>query len=1246
MNTLLSVLRKKTEHYLNRSRFGMRGKLISLFVIIKVAPLILLALLAWRQSWSLGEELRLRTEELAQKANAALAETGDIATSDAINALDNSARDNIERLTTDTAQRVAAFLYDRDADIRTAATLEPSPQDYSSFVNTKVGRIVRQNAWKLNEEHNAWQPAEAPFPQPVVASSIAENARAFSYRPPEQYRYESRPLFLEMTFVDTSGKETVKVVTTPRLSPELKDITRRENTYARAESYFSDLKKLAPGEIYVSEVIGTYVPSKIIGMYTPEAAAKKGLPFKPEDEAYAGMENPVGKRFEGIVRWATPVVKAGEIVGYVTLALDHDHLMEFTSHIMPTQGRYTDIPSAYEGNYAFIWDFKGRSIVHPRHHSIAGYDPETGEVQVPWLEDRIYERWQASGKPYPEFILDEPTFVEQSNAKKPAAELTKTGMVGLDCRYLNFAPQCTGWFDLTQYGGSGSFNILWSGLWKLNTAATIPYYTGQYAQSPRGFGFVAIGAGLEYFHKPATDTGAVIRELITNADDELKSMAKDAQEVITSNLRNTAISISFSTALMTLLVVLIAIWLASAFTRSITRIVSGLSRFRNGERQFRFLSPVKDELGALCDSFDNMADTIVNSVQGSLVITTLDGTVIYANAECLRLHGKSLDEVVGHAYAETIFFAKDNPLDASCDEHSSTICFHEGLYYMGLAEAYKNEAGQSIGYVITATDVTEMVLGQKTIEAERALLETIFTFSPDILWYKDNEGRYLAANPRFISLCKPGTTKVEGLTATDVLPPEFVQQNEHHVCLALKSEKPAHSEAIVCFADGHQESVDVVLTPIHDAEGTLQGLMGVARDVSARVNIERELRETQRSLRQAVEAATRASESKSGFLARMSHEIRTPMNAVIGISGIARRKLNAPIIPLQEVRDHMEQIEASAQHLLGLLNEILEISKIEADKLELAYEAFDLPKLVRDVSAIIEPRCLEKCITFQSHVDELPWAHFSCDPLRLRQVLINILGNAIKFTPEHGTVTFCIRKQDLRENEALLEFSIQDSGIGIEAEDLATLFSPFEQCGAEITRQYGGTGLGLTISKSIVNLLGGDITVTSSKGQGSTFSFALWLKEATLHEEAQDERDYSILKGLRILLVDDVDINRMIVMEILNSLGVVIDEAENGKQALKAFSDSPVGHYDLILMDVQMPVMDGYTATEAIRALQRSDAATVPVVALTANSFKEDVQKAEGHGMNAHLAKPLEYDKLMDTLFWAYALRTREGHKA
>ena len=1242
MRQLFRHGRQKLQHGLNRLGLGMRGKLILLFVVIKVAPLILLAWLAWQQSWHLGEELRVRTEELAAKANSALAETGGIAVNDAVKALDNSARENIERMTTDAARMVAEFLYARDADVRMLASLPPDAATYRTFVEAKTGRLIRQSPWELTPDKKAWQPAQKPSAATPVASSNKENSRNFSYRPPEDFSHYSRPLFLEATFVGLDGKERLKVVTAERMGTALKDISRRENTYAKAETYFTELKKLKPGEIFVSDVIGSYVPSKIIGIFTPERAQKTGIAFAPEEHAFSGRENPVGKRFQGIVRWATPVTDAqGKITGYVTLALDHDHIMAFTDHLMPTAERYTEISDAHEGNYAFIWDHKGRSIVHPRHHSIVGFDPQTGDPQVPWLEDRIYDNWQQSGQSYVDFISGHPEFVQQSITKKPAPALTRQGMVGLDCRYLNFAPQCTGWFDLTSQGGSGSFNILWSGLWKLTTAAAIPYYTGQYAASPRGFGFVAVGAGLEEFHRPATETGAVIDSLMAKTNAELTDAVDSTQHIITSNLTDTAVSISLSTALMTLLVVLIAIWIASAFTGSITSIIGGISRFRNGERQFRFHSDTKDEMGALCDSFDRMAEALVQSVQGTLVIVDPQERIVYANDEALKLINNTLENVKGQPYALFSFFGKDNPVTCLKEGRDCPVRYYTpaGRYYRGSAEEYKNDTGRLIGYIITTIDVTDMMTEQQKIEQQRTLLSTVLSSSPDIIWYKNAQGQYMAVSPRFLGLTpKSSVEEILGRTSAEVLPQDVVEEGMLLDQEAIATCGQVSTERTLVFSDGHTEVVDSVITPVYDQGGGLVGLLGVARDVSARAAIEHELRETQHNLKRAVDDANRANQSKSAFLARMSHEIRTPMNAVLGMSSIVRRKLESPDMVLTDVSAHVEQIEVSAQHLLGLINEILEISKIEAGKIEIMNEPFDLEKLIHDVVSIIQPRCQEKNLAFSTSTDDLACQTFSSDPLRLRQVLINILGNAIKFTPERGMVHLKVQALQSRPGAVCLRFAIEDSGIGIAPENMDTLFSPFEQGGGEITRQFGGTGLGLSISQSIINLLGGQITVTSRQGEGSVFSFDLWLEQVAA-EETEEHRQLNAesLRGRRVLVVDDVDINRLIVIEMLSALGMELDEAEDGRVAVDKFMKASAGYYDIILMDVQMPHMDGYEAAEAIRSLSqqqpfRPDAEFIPIVALTANSFKEDTQRALSHGMNAHLGKPLHYDHLVETL--------------
>jgi signal transduction histidine kinase/CheY-like chemotaxis protein len=1112
MKKITSAIRVIAEDAFNRLGVGMRAKLIIIFVIIKVIPLVLLALIAWRQSWFLGAELGYRTDELTLKANDALTSMRNIAVNDSVKALNSRATEDIERMTTDTARRVADFLYGRDDDILAIAKMTPDEENYRLFVQSRTGSLIKEGEWELAPEGKSWIPLGVSADPVEVRSSNSENDLSFRYRPPDSFEYESRPLYLEATFVDLDGNERIKVTTSSQMDNTLKNISDRWNTYVHAENYFPELQKLKPGEIYVSDVIGAYVPSHVIGMYTPENAAKAGVEFKPEEEAYAGKENPLGKRFKGIVRWAAPVVVDGAITGYVTIALDHDHIMEFTSHLIPTQERYTQTPSANEGNYAFIWDYKCRSIVHPRHHSITGYDPETGEPQVPWLEQSIYDAWQASGKSYAEFIEDQPIFHEQSVKKKPAAELTRQGLVGLDGRYLNNAPQCTGWFDLTAEGGSGSFTILWSGLTKLTTAAAIPYYTGQYGASKRGFAFVTIGAGLDDFQRPAHEMERLLDSVTSETNESLRHATEDTQESIRKNLVHTTAELVVSASLMITLVVFIAIWMASVFTNSITRLIKGISRFRSGERHFRFRSKTTDELGTLANSFDEMADRLVESVNGPLVITDMDGRTIYANDDALWTTKKSIDKVIGAPYGEVSIYpvgSKYCPITALKEGREAEVLFLEDAerYVKGKATYLYDKDGTKTGYIIVTDDVTEMALEQ--IQLQR--------------------------------------TKVE--------------------------------------------------------------------------------------LEQAVNEANRANEYKGEFLARMSHEIRTPMNAIIGMTNMVKRKLMEEGNSGPEILSNVRQIEESSQHLLGLLNDVLDFSKIDAGKIELSFEPVSIHKLVNTVASIIKPRCSEKNIFFDVAIDVPANMSVDTDPLRLRQVLINLLGNAVKFTPELGRIDFKIIEIESIGGKILLEFSVKDNGIGMSEETMKTLFQPFEQGSAGVARRYGGTGLGLAISRSIVRMLGGDIEVRSDHGEGSTFSFKLLLDEVVSAEAESitvvDGKDQ--FAGKHALLADDVAINRIIAIDLLEFTGLDIDEAEDGEMAVMMFENSPEFTYDIIFMDVQMPKMDGYEAASRIRSMDRLDAKTVPIVALTANAFRDDIENAMRHGMNAHLAKPMDIQKIIET---------------
>jgi signal transduction histidine kinase/HAMP domain-containing protein/ActR/RegA family two-component response regulator len=1100
----LTRIRQSIENLINRTGFGIRTKLIIIFVIIKVIPLLLLAILAWRQAFKLGRILDRHSEEFIAAAGSALSRTGAIAVTDSVNALNASATDEIERMSTDLASRVADFLYDRDRDILYAAGLSPSAGAYRRFLLNKTGVLVKPRKWVLSPDQSHWVPEEALEKGIVTVSSNSENNTGYRNRPPDLFRTEERPLFLEMTFIDTAGNEIIKVSATPGWDTALKYVADRRNTYVRAETYWSELSKLKPGEIYVSDVIGAYVPSRLIGMYNPANAAERGLPWQPEEEAYAGRENPNGKRFKGIIRWAAPVLQNGTRIGYVTLALDHDHIMEFTDHITPMEERYVELPSAFEGNYAFIWDYKCRSICHPRHHSIVGYNPKTGEPEVPWLEESIYTAWQESGKSYTEFIKDVPVFQDQSRDKKPAAELTRAGLVGLDGRYLNNAPQCTGWFDLTKEGGSGSFLILWSGIWKPNTAAAIRYYTGNYGKTKRGFGFVAIGAGLEDFQRPARETEKALAKVISQANTELAAAGEETRKRISGNLFNTTVSLAGSAGVMILLVVLIAFWMANILTRSINVLIAGISRFRSGERQFRFNSRAKDEIGELAGSFDEMAESINASVKGPLIITSRDLEIIYVNEDGLIAVNKTLEEVKGRAYGEISIYPANTPYDPVAaleeDREAEVLYLPEtDKYVRGNATWLTDKSGEKTGYIIATIDVTDLIRVQKQLE-------------------------------------------------------------------------------------------------------------------------------------KAVSEANAANRHKGDFLARMSHEISTPMNAIIGMTEIVKKKIDDGA--QKNIHSDLRQIEASSQHLLSLINDILDISKIEAGKIGLNYEETDLVKLAQTVETIIRSRCDAKQICFESSFNLTEPSFYLVDPLRLRQVLINLLGNAVKFTPHGGIVAFSIEEKGKEAGKTAIHFTIRDSGIGISKDAQKFLFRPFEQTSSNIAKHYGGTGLGLAISWSIVQLFGGIITVESAEGRGSVFSFTIALTPCDVSRKDDTVRDASgKLAGKRALLVDDVPINRMIVANLLEYTGLAIEEADDGKTALDLFTKSAPHTYDIIYMDVQMPIMDGYEATAVIRSLDRSDAKTVPIVALTANAFKEDIDRAIASGMNAHLAKPIEIDKCIETTF-------------
>lgn len=834
---------------------GIRGKLIAIFVLIKVVPLLLLAWFAWYATSQLGQDVSKKAGSMADAMLSTIKSVGKTVTDDSIRALDQRSREAIESLTTDAAKEIATFLYERDADIRQAAALDPSATSFRRFLNERSRTIYQHGPWKLAQDGKSWEPEQvASRTATVTRPVLPDNAKDFHARPPEYFGdSEMRPLFVEMTYIDLNGQEKIKVTTGQLTEKGLKNVVDRRNTFIKAETYFPELKKLKAGEIYVSDVIGAYVPTQIIGPYLPATLEKAGKPFKPEDSAYAGTENPVGKRFRGIVRWAMPVVRNGQINGYVTLALDHDHIRQFSDRLMPTEERYTPIADAIKGNYAFLWDHKSRSISHPRDYFIVGYDPKTGLPATPWMDDELYTEWQKSGQPSYEFLAGIPAFRDQNLKRKPARALVQAGTVGLDCRYLNFSPQCDGWNAVTEHGGSGSFVIYFSGLWKLTTAAAIPYYTGQYGKTPQGFGFVTIGANVDEFHKAATETASQINTLLAQKDASFKTQRGEMLDQIQQSLTSTAFGLWASTLLMVAIVIGIAIWMASLLTHRITAMISGIHAFQQGDRTRRLDTRSTDEIGELSRSFNHMADSV--------------------------------------------------------------------------EESFKR-------------------------------------------------------------------------------------------------------------------------------------------------------------LEEAKEKAEAASRQKSAFLATMSHELRTPLNGILGFAELLRYELENP-----EHRSYIDIIEQSGSHLLNLVNEILDLAKIESGEMRFNQVATPLTSLITDCAASHQVSAQAKGLTFELNLaPDLPLA-VSTDPTRLCQILNHLLSNAVKFTAT-GQISLIVTQ---REHE--ITFAVRDTGPGIPPENHEIIFEKFHQLANFLTREQGGAGLGLALVKQLAEHMGGRVTLDSEVGVGSTFAVHLPLNQ-------------------------------------------------------------------------------------------------------------------------------------------------------
>ncbi len=397
--------------------------------------------------------------------------------------------------------------------------------------------------------------------------------------------------------------------------------------------------------------------------------------------------------------------------------------------------------------------------------------------------------------------------------------------------------------------------------------------------------------------------------------------------------------------------------------------------------------------------------------------------------------------------------------------------------------------------------------------------------------------------------------------------------------------------------------------------------------VSELKRVNGEMDAARRSAEEARREAEQANLAKQEFLSSMSHDIRTPMNAIVGMTALALDNTDNP----EQVRDYLGKIALSSKHLLGLINDVLDISKIESGKMLLNLETVPLQEAVDSIVNIIQPQAAAKNQRFRVTLREILSENVRCDGVRLNQVLLNLLGNSVKFTPEQGAVELTVYQEALPEDASRVRthFLVRDTGIGMSKEYQQVIFESFSREDNTRVRKTEGSGLGMAITKYIVDAMGGTISVHSEQGRGSEFHVVFDLERAAAPAaQAADggERTGGVdLKGKRILLAEDNELNWEVARELLSILELELDWAENGEICAEKFRKSPVGYYDAILMDVRMPVMDGYEATAAIRGLERGDAA-VPIIAMTADAFSEDIQRCLACGMNDHLAKPIDIE--------------------